>query len=312
MDDALVLNEVTKRFGTFTAVDRLSVRMPRGEIIGFLGPNGAGKTTTIRMLMSITYPDEGSMEVLGRPRAIDVKDRIGYLPEERGLYRKMTVDHTLRYFGQLKGMPAAALKSRIGELLESVGLSNWRRHTTESLSKGMQQKIQFIATILHDPELVVLDEPFSGLDPLNRDLLETLLRDLKRRGKTVLFSTHQLEQAERLCDRILLIHRGRKLVDGTIEDVRSRFAARKLVLSGEGDFEQLRRSPGVVDEHVTVGGAWLELDATADPQAVLRRAMEIAKLTQFEIARPTLQEIFVRLVGQDEAAAVLPPTEATR
>lgn len=297
--DVLTLTDVTKRFGQFVAVDRLSLVVPSGQIMGFLGPNGAGKTTTIRMIMSITYPDSGTIAVLGHPRALEVKDRIGYLPEERGLYRKMTVEQTLRYFGKLKGMESTKLNGRIGELLENVGLASWRKKTVESLSKGMQQKLQFVTTVLHDPELVVLDEPFSGLDPLNRDMLENLMIDLKRRGKTVLFSTHQMEQAERLCDRLVLINRGRVLISGTIDEIRSQFASRKLELSGDGDFSTLSNLPGVADAHVTVGGAWLELADGADAIAIVKRAMDLVRLTRFEIARPTLQEIFVTLVGDD-------------
>ena len=297
--DVLTLTNVTKRFGQFVAVARLSLRVPSGQIMGFLGPNGAGKTTTIRMIMSITYPDSGTIEVLGHPRALEVKDRIGYLPEERGLYRKMTVEQTLRYFGKLKGMESTNLERRIGELLESVGLASWRKKTVESLSKGMQQKLQFVTTVLHDPELVVLDEPFSGLDPLNRDMLENLMIDLKRRGKTVLFSTHQMEQAERLCDRLVLINRGRVLISGTIDEIRSQFASRKLELSGDGDFSTLSSLPGVADAHITVGGAWLELAVGADANALVKLALDRVRLTRFEIARPTLQEIFVTLVGDD-------------
>ncbi|GMU83345.1 MAG: ABC transporter ATP-binding protein [Planctomycetota bacterium] len=295
--DALVLTDVTKSFGTFLAVDRLSVRVPAGQILGFLGPNGAGKTTTIRMVMSINYPDSGSIEILGHPRALDVKDRIGYLPEERGLYRKMTVDQTLRYFGQLKGLHGAALTHRIGELLASVGLESWRKKSVESLSKGMQQKIQFISTVLHDPELIILDEPFSGLDPLNRDMLENLIVDLRRRGRTVIFSTHQMEQAERLCDRILLIHRGRKLIDGTVHDIRSQFPSRRLAFAGEGDFSWLRTLPGVNDAHITVGAADVELADGVDTQPIVQEAAERCRLTRFEVIRPSLQEIFVKLVG---------------
>ncbi len=297
--DALVLTDVTKSFGPFLAVDRLSVRIPAGQILGFLGPNGAGKTTTIRMVMSINYPDSGSIEIIGHPRALDVKDRIGYLPEERGLYRKMTVDQTLRYFGQLKGLHGTALSQRIGELLASVGLEKWRKKSVESLSKGMQQKIQFISTVLHDPDLIILDEPFSGLDPLNRDMLENLIVDLRRRGRTVIFSTHQMEQAERLCDRILLIHRGRKLIDGTVDDIRSQFPSRRLAFAGEGDFSWLRTLPGVTDAHITVGAADVELADGVDTQPIVRTASERCRLTRFEVIRPSLQEIFVKLVGGD-------------
>jgi ABC-2 type transport system ATP-binding protein len=302
LTDALTLRDVTKCYGDFTAVDRLSMRVQAGQIVGFLGPNGAGKTTTIRMIMSILYPDAGEIRVLGQPRAIDVKDRIGYLPEERGLYRKMTVDHTLRYFGKLKGLHGRGLRQRIGECLESVGLHEWRYKRVEALSKGMSQKLQFIATVLHAPELVILDEPFAGLDPLNLELLQDLVVDLRRQGGTVIFSTHQMEQAQRLCDRLVLINRGCKLVEGTMEEIRSRFASRILLLEGEGDFAALANFDGVLDAHFTAGYARLEITADADPQRVLRRALDLARVSRFEIQRPNLHEIFVKLVGDDAAA----------
>jgi ABC-2 type transport system ATP-binding protein len=301
--DALALRDVTKRYGKFTAVDGLSLAVEAGQIVGFLGPNGAGKTTTIRMIMSILYPDSGEISVLGQPRAIDVKDRVGYLPEERGLYRKMTVDQTLRYFGKLKGLRGRGLRSRIGECLESVGLSDWRYKKVEALSKGMSQKLQFVATILHSPELVILDEPFSGLDPLNLDLLRDLVVDLRQQGATVIFSTHQMEQAQRLCDRLVLINRGRKLIEGTMEEIRSRFSSRILLLEGEGDFAPLASFDGVLDAHFTAGHARLEIAAGADPERILRRAIEAVRLSRFEIQRPDLHEIFVKLVGEDSEAA---------
>jgi ABC-2 type transport system ATP-binding protein len=301
LTDALTLRDVTKRYGDFTAVDRLSMSVRAGQIVGFLGPNGAGKTTTIRMIMSILYPDSGEISVLGQPRAIDVKDRIGYLPEERGLYRKMTVDHTLRYFGKLKGLHGRALRRRIGECLESVGLQDWRHKRVEALSKGMSQKLQFIATVLHSPELVILDEPFAGLDPLNLELLKDLVVDLRQQGATVIFSTHQMEQAQRLCDRLVLINRGRKLVEGTMEEIRSRFASRILLLEGEGDFAALASFDGVLDAHFTAGHARLEIAADADPERILRRALDLARLSRYGIQRPDLHEIFVKLVGDDAA-----------
>ncbi|MFQ5805196.1 MAG: ABC transporter ATP-binding protein [Phycisphaerae bacterium] len=299
MTEALILRDVTKRYGEFTAVDRLSLSVRAGQIVGFLGPNGAGKTTTIRMIMSILYPDAGKISVLGKPRAIDVKDRIGYLPEERGLYRKMTVDQTLRYFGKLKGLHGRDLRSRIGQGLESVDLQDWRYKRVEALSKGMSQKLQFIATILHSPELVILDEPFAGLDPLNLDLLKDLVVDLREQGTTVIFSTHQMEQAQRLCDRLILINRGHKLIDGTMEEIRSRFSSRILLLEGEGDFGSLARFDGVLDARFTAGHARLEIAADADPDAVLRRAIGLARLSRFEIQRLDLHEIFIKLVGED-------------
>lgn len=299
MEDTLILTDVGKCFGDFVAVDGLSLRVPAGQVMGFLGPNGAGKTTTLRMVMSILYPDSGEIRVLGRPRASEVKDRIGYLPEERGLYRKMTVDQILRYFGRLKGVRGADLSRRIADNLERVGLSAWRHKPVEALSKGMQQKAQFVATILHEPELVILDEPFSGLDPLNADLLRGLMTGLRERGAAVVFSTHELESAERLCDRIVLIHRGRKLIEGTVADVRARFAARMVTLEGQADFSWVRGFEGVRSAHVTQGRAQLELADGAAPDVLLRRALERGPISKFDVHRPGLREIFVQLVGGD-------------
>jgi ABC-2 type transport system ATP-binding protein len=298
MDDAIELTNVTKRYGGVTAVDRFSLRVPRGSIVGFLGPNGAGKTTTIRMIMSILYPDEGSISVLGQPRALDVKDRVGYLPEERGLYRKMTVEQMLRYIGRLKGMSRGAVRRRAPECLERVGLLAWRHKRVEALSKGMSQKLQFVATILHAPELVILDEPFSGLDPLNMDLLKNTMLDLRRDGATVIFSTHQMDHAQRLCDRVVLINRGQKLLDGAMDEIRSRFAAPVVELEGSGDLAALRSAPGVTRAEIANGHARLELAADADPNELLRRAIERVRVTRFEAQRPSLHEIFVRLVGE--------------
>jgi ABC-2 type transport system ATP-binding protein len=301
--DALILEGVTKRFGRFTAVDDFSLRLPSGQVLGFLGPNGAGKTTTLRMVMSILHPDTGTISVLGHPQASEVKDRIGYLPEERGLYRKMTVLDTLSYFGRLKGLHGPRLRQRIDESLERVGLHDWRRKRVETLSKGMSQKLQFITAILHEPELVILDEPFAGLDPLNVDLLERLITDLRGSGSTVIFSTHQMNLAERLCDRIVLINRGRKLIEGTLNEVRGRFATRCVALDGDGDLQPLRHLPGVAVAQVTDGHARLELLDGTDPNTVLRAALQTARVLKFEVQRPDLQEIFVKLVGADGTTA---------
>jgi ABC-2 type transport system ATP-binding protein len=306
------LDGVTKRFGRFTAVDDFSLRLPAGQVLGFLGPNGAGKTTTIRMIMSILHPDAGTISVLGHPQASEVKDRIGYLPEERGLYRKMTVQDTLSYFGRLKGLHGARLRQRIDENLQRIGLHDWRRKRVETLSKGMSQKLQFITAILHEPELVILDEPFSGLDPLNVDLLERLIADLRRSGSTVVFSTHQMNLAERLCDRIVLINRGRKLIEGTLNEVRGRFATRYVMLDGDGDLQPLLHLPGVTEVQVTDSHARLELRDGTDPNTVLRAALQTARILRFEIQRPDLQEIFVKLVGADGPATSSPTGERPR
>jgi ABC-2 type transport system ATP-binding protein len=307
MTDALVLEGVTKRFGSFTAVDDFSLRLPVGQVLGFLGPNGAGKTTTIRMVMSILYPDSGRIEVLGHPKAEEVKDRIGYLPEERGLYRKMSVQDTLAYFGRLKGLRGSTLRERIDESLERIGLQQWRRKRVEALSKGMSQKLQFVCAILHRPELVILDEPFSGLDPLNIDLLEHLLTELRQAGSTVVFSTHQMNQAERLCDRIVLINRGRKVIEGTVHEVRERFTSRFVVLEGEGQFEPLANFDGVTSARITGGQVRLELSEHTDPSSVLEQALRLGRIRRFEVQRPDLQEIFVKLVGTGDQ----PPVEQT-
>lgn len=310
MADAIRLSGVTKRFGTFTAVDHLDLYVPKGQVLGFLGPNGAGKTTTIRMIMDITAPDSGTMEVLGSPHAALVKDRIGYLPEERGLYRKMTVHESLRYFGRLKGMRGASLEQRIDGGLQRIGLQDWKKKKVEALSKGMSQKLQFLTAILPQPELVILDEPFSGLDPLNADMLQRLIADLQENGATVVFSTHQMETAERLCDRIVLINRGKKVLDGTLAEIRRRFATRMLTLDGDGDLGKVRGLPGVLDAHITGAHARLELAEGVEPAEILRQAMLHAQLTRFELQQPSLQEIFVKLVGggtampQDEGVLV--------
>jgi ABC-2 type transport system ATP-binding protein len=304
---ALVLDGVTKRYGQFTAVSDFSLTLPAGQVLGFLGPNGAGKTTTIRMVMSINYPDAGTIAVLGHPRASEVKDRIGYLPEERGLYRKMTLQETLQYFGRLKGLHGRRLRQRVDESLARVGLSDWKRKRVEALSKGMSQKLQFVTAILHEPELVILDEPFSGLDPINVDMLERLIADLRRAGTTVIFSTHQMNQAERLCDRIVLINRGRKVIDGTIHEVRSQFAARIVAIDGTGDFEALRTLDGVADAVVSGAHARLELDDNVSPNAILKQAIQHIDLAHFEVQRPNLQEIFVKLVGGQQPDAPAEP-----
>ncbi len=217
---AIALSGVVKRFGKFTAVDRLDLEIPRGVTFGLLGPNGAGKTTSIRMVMNITKPDEGTIRVLGEPVSEKLQERVGYLPEERGLYRKMRVLDQLLFFASIKGVPRDVAMKRLGPWIDSMDLRPWLMKKTEELSKGMQQKVQFLGTIVHDPEVLILDEPFSGLDPINVVLVKDFLNEFKRQGKTVVFSTHVLEQAERLCDRIALLYRGKKLLDGTVKDVK--------------------------------------------------------------------------------------------
>ena len=235
VSDALIIDNVSKSFGEVRAVENLSASLPTGCIYGFLGPNGAGKTTTIRMIMNIIRQDCGTITVLGESNIEKVLDRIGYLPEERGLYRKMTVRKVLYYIGSIKGMKKNKLASVIPLWLEKMDLAEWADKKVESLSRGMQQKLQFIATVINDPELLILDEPFSGLDPINLDLLKEIMLGMRSTGKTVVFSTHMMEHAEKLCDYILLIDRGRKIVDCALEDIRSRYDSNVVSVDLEGD-----------------------------------------------------------------------------
>ncbi|NBQ14495.1 MAG: ATP-binding cassette domain-containing protein, partial [Proteobacteria bacterium] len=226
---AVRLSSVRKRFGKTEAVRGMDLVVPEGSLTGFIGPNGAGKSTTIRMIMSIIHPDEGSVEVLGSD-AIAAKDRIGYLPEERGLYRRMRVTEFLKYMATLKGVPSAGLGARVHAWLERVQLAEAARKRCQELSKGQQQKIQFIASVIHDPDLIILDEPFSGLDPVNARLLNRLIRDLHAQGRTIIFSTHVMHQAEQLCDRIILINRGEKILDASMPEIHRRFDPRTVLV----------------------------------------------------------------------------------
>jgi ABC-2 type transport system ATP-binding protein len=310
---AISIRGVTKRFREKTAVDNLDLTVPRGSLCGFLGPNGAGKTTTIRMVMSIFPPDSGQISVLGRPTAIESKDLIGYLPEERGVYRKMKVDAFLTYIGMLKGVDRRLLKDRIGEWLERVELPGVQKKRCEELSKGMQQKVQFLATIIHDPELIILDEPFSGLDPVNGRLLRTLINDLHDQGKTIIFSTHVLQQAEQICDRIFLINNGKKLLDGTMDEIREQHNPRTLVIEPLGyqygdDTSGIERIEGIASVRaVPVSGSTPpHLEATltegADHSAVLARVAQSVPLRRIESRRATLEDIFVSLVSSKDSA----------
>ncbi|MEO6325176.1 MAG: ATP-binding cassette domain-containing protein [Thermoanaerobaculia bacterium] len=226
MTAAISLRGVVKRYGHFTAVDHLDLEIPHGVTFGLLGPNGAGKTTSIRMIMNITKPDEGEIRVLGETMSEKIQERIGYLPEERGLYRKMRVIDQLLFFAAIKSVDRHTALKRLGPWIDSMDLRPWLQKKTEELSKGMQQKVQFLGTIVHDPDVLILDEPFSGLDPINVVLLKDFLADFKKQGKTVVFSTHVLEQAERLCDRIALLYRSKKLLDGTVREIKTLYRDR--------------------------------------------------------------------------------------
>jgi len=317
---ALELENITKTYGDFKAVDDLSLTVPAGSIYGFLGPNGSGKTTTIRVILEILKPTSGSISILGHPSALEVRDRIGYLPEEKGLYKKMKAWSIIAYFASLKGLDRKSARKRAFELLERYGLKGFTDARTEALSKGMQQKVQVLASIAHDPELVILDEPFSGLDPVNQEVMEEVIRDMAGRGRTILFSTHVMQHAERICDRILLISRGEKIFDGTLPEARRKIPPR-VRIETEDDITPLRslaevaavipvNAEGIPLGDHSEGGTnrhWeLEVQENADAQVILETCyLNKIRLRQFDRSEPSLHDVFVKLVGPEAREAAV-------
>ena len=300
-DPAVEISAVNKSFGSIRAVRDLNLVVPMGSLCGFLGPNGAGKSTTIRMIMSIIYPDSGRISVLGGS-ALQNKDRIGFLPEERGLYRKMRVGEFLEYIGKLKGAPARGLTSRIQSWLDRLELPGVFHRRCQELSKGMQQKVQVLAAVIHDPDLIILDEPFSGLDPVNTVLLTKIVSELHAQGKTVIFSTHVLQQAEELCERIFLINHGVKLLDASMDEIRVRFDPRTIVVEPRDGCPDLQMVKGVRTATRLNGAGAMELTLAedADPQSVMRDVVMRCPVRSVELRRPTLTDVFVQLVMKDE------------
>jgi ABC-2 type transport system ATP-binding protein len=307
-DLAIEIRSIAKRYAEHVAVRDLSLAVPRGAVYGLLGPNGAGKTTTIRMILNIIIPDSGTITLLGQPHlSRGVTDRIGYLPEERGLYKKMQVRRVLKFLAELKGVDGAVAERRIDEWMERFELKtadkDWGLSKIDELSRGMQQKVQFIGTLLHDPDLVILDEPFSGLDPINAQALKDTVLDLKARGKTVIFSTHLMDNAERICDSVCIIARGEKVLDGAVADVKAAHGARVVALSVAG--EARPAIAHVLADRTLVARAddqnryyEIELAPGADPQALLRRVIETgAPIQRFELVQPSLHQIFLEKVG---------------
>jgi len=305
---AIDIVKVTKRYAEHTAVRDLTLRVPSGSVYGLLGPNGAGKTTTIRMMLNIIAPDSGTIHIFGRPSSDPkITERMGYLPEERGLYRKMQVKRVLRFLAELKGVKGSEADRRIDEWLERLSLKtpekDWGLSKVDELSRGMQQKVQFIGTLLHDPDLVILDEPFSGLDPINAQALKDTVVELKKRGKTVIFSTHLMDNAERLCDSVCIIANGDKVLDGSITDVKEEHGQRNIALALEGDGMQGVAS--ILRDHTLVKRAddsnrffEIEMAPGADPQELLRRIVESgASVQRFEMIQPSLHQIFLQKVG---------------
>jgi ABC-2 type transport system ATP-binding protein len=303
---ALELQGVTKRFGHFTAVRDLSFTQTRGAILGFLGPNGAGKTTTLRMMLGLMAPDAGTLNVLGVPSGARQSMRIGYLPEERGLYKRMRADRVIAYIAALKGMELGAARKRARDLLHRFGLGAYMDTRVEALSKGMAQKVALIASLAHDPELLILDEPFSGLDPINQHSFEDTIRDLAAEGKTVLFSTHTMEQAERLCDHLVILARGQKVFDGTPDQARA-VLPRRVRIGADGDLGFLSAVPGVVTLTPPNGqGRYWEaaLSSGADSAALLAACFDARMaVTHFDVSDASLQDAFIALAGAEEREA---------
>jgi len=296
-DVSLTVSSVTKRFGDFTAVEDLSFDVRAGRVFGFLGPNGAGKTTTIRMIVGITAPDEGSISLFGEPISYATQNRIGYLPEERGLYKKMKVVDQLKYFAELKGVSRSDADKKIDFWLDRMGLSKWKKSKTTDLSKGMQQKIQFISTVLHDPDLLILDEPFSGLDPVNVEFMIDVLSEFRTQHKTVIFSTHLMSTAERLCHDIILINKARKVVSGSLREVKESYGTNLIAFRGS-NADKVMSDESLVERAVSHADEQdLHLAAGVDPQRVLKALIDSgANVTKFEITEPSLNDIFIEKV----------------
>ncbi len=311
MENALEVRGVTKTFGKTRAVDDLHLVVPRGMMCGVIGPSGAGKTTTIRMIMSILFPDSGQLTVLGRASALEAKNRIGYLPEERGVYRKMKVGAFLRYLGQLKGVSLQEASARASRLLGRLGLADVEKKKLEDMSKGMLQRIQFVGAIINQPDLIILDEPFSGLDPVSVRMLKDLIADEHRRGATILFSTHVMPHAEELCQHVVMIHKGRKVLDEPMSGLRRQYDPRTICLEPldlKADPSPIRNLSGVVRLEPGPDGYEIGLAQGTDPAAAIRAIAAIVAPARIELARIRLEDVFIKLVsegaGVDSAQAL--------
>ena len=301
MEAAVSLRQVRKTFGATTAVDDLELHVPRGALYGFIGPSGAGKTTCIRLIMSILFPDSGELSVLGRRSALEAKDRIGYLPEERGVYRKMKVGAFLSYLGQLKGVSPEDAGPRATQLLDRLGLKDIAKKKCEDLSKGMLQRVQFVGAIINQPDLIILDEPFGGLDPVSVRLLKAQIAQEHRRGATILFSTHVMAHAEEMCQHIVMIHKGRKVLDEPMAGLRRQYDARTVrfePLAAGADLLPLARLPGVERMERSEDGCELRLAAGTDPAGLMREMTALVPPARVELARVRLEDVFVRLVSE--------------
>jgi ABC-2 type transport system ATP-binding protein len=299
--NALVIENINKRFGEFYAVKNLSIKIPEGTIYSLLGPNGAGKTTTIRMVMNIIIPDEGSIQVLNEKMDDRMKSRVGYLPEDRGLYPKMRVGELLLFLAELKGIQGQEARNRIDDWLKRFDLSSWKQKKVEELSRGMQQKIQFIATVIHRPDLIILDEPFSGLDPVNTKLFKDIMLEMKNEGKTIIFSTHRMEQIEMISDNICLINKAEMVLEGNLTQIKKRYGKNTVVLDYDGDASFIEALPGV--EKIDDYGKFMEIKMKerSDPQELLEKSMGKIRINKFEVREPSLNAIFIDKVGETNA-----------
>lgn len=292
----LILNRISKSFGSFCAVKDLSLEIEPGQVYGLLGPNGAGKTTTIRMIMGIILPDEGDIRILGEPNSLKILDKVGYLPEERGLYKKMKVIDILFFFGELKGIKKKEMTQIIPGWLERFDLTDWKDKKVEDLSRGMQQKLQIIITFMHKPKLIILDEPFTGLDPVNTSLVKDVLLELKEKGVTIIFSTHLMEQVEKLCDSICLINKGQSVLQGSLRDVKKQHGQNRIKLQYSGDPKFLNES-SLIEKYNDYGNyVEIRLKEGANPQHLLHEIVDKSEIYRFEIVEPSLNEIFIETV----------------
>ena len=305
---AIEIRDVRKTFGDHTAVHALSLDVPAGSIYGFIGPNGSGKTTTIRMIMNLLVPDDGRISVLGRPSQSSVRDEVGYLPEERGLYKRMSVRQVLRYYGQLKGAAPTGLDNAIRDWLTRLQLADWADRQVQTLSKGMAQKVQFISTVIAHPRLLILDEPFSGLDPVNADHLRDAILSLRREGVTIVLSTHDMNVAERMCDRLFMIFKGHKVLDGSLDEIQARFGQDVVRVRTAAGSAALAAMPGVAS--VADAGNVQDVRLTIDPQAFLHALAARTAVLHFEIKKPSLHDIFKRIAQPTEAELATPGVPA--
>lgn len=299
--NALEIENISKRFGDFYAVKNLSFNIPKASIYGLLGPNGAGKTTTIRMVMNIIIPDEGAIKILDGKMDEGMKQRVGYLPEDRGLYPKMKVGEILLFLADLKGLKRQEARKRIDFWLERFDLADWKQKKVEELSRGMQQKLQFIATVIHQPEIIILDEPFSGLDPINTKLLKDIMLEMRGKGGTIIFSTHRMEQIEMICNNICLINKAERVLEGNLNQIKKQFGKNTVVLDYEGDAGFIKNFPETdkIDDY----GKFMEIKIKeqTDPQDLLNKLVGRIKINKFEVREPSLNAIFIDIVGEKNA-----------